>query len=110
MRAMTEKLLEVIDPMSGEMVIDRMNREASDFEGVLQCKSVHFWGLTFTDYVGSLHIRAKSDANGQYIIAQAHVKFDPVLVNFTAQIEKDHWGGLGSLTGTPLNKCELCLI
>lgn len=95
MQATPEKLLEVIDPRIGETVIDRMIREASHFEGVLECKSAHFWGLTFTDYVGSLHIRAKNDANEQHIISQAHAKFDPVLYHFTAQIEKDHWDHLG---------------
>ncbi|OHT06078.1 cation diffusion facilitator family transporter containing protein [Tritrichomonas foetus] len=98
MQATPEKLLEVIDPRIGETVIDRMIREASHFEGVLECKSAHFWGLTFTDYVGSLHIRAKNDANEQHIIAQAHAKFDPVVFHFTAQVEKDHWDRLGSST------------
>ena len=96
MQATPEKLLEVIDTRIGETVIDRMIREASHFEGVLECKSAHFWGLTFTDYVGSLHIRAKNDANEQHIIAQAHAKFDPVVIHFTAQVEKDHWDRLGS--------------
>ena len=68
-----------------------MIREVSHFEGVLECKSPHFWGLTFVDFVGSLHIRAKNDANEQQIIAQAHAKFDPIISNFTAQVEKDHW-------------------
>jgi Co/Zn/Cd efflux system component len=107
MQATPEELLEVLDPRSGETVIDRMIREASHFEGVLECKSAHFWGLTFTDYVGSLHIRAKNDANEQHIIAQAHAKFDPVLVNFTAQVEKDHWDRLGNLTVPPLSESEL---
>ena len=91
MQATPEKLLEVTDPTVGETYIDRMVREVSHFEGVLECKSPHFWGLTFTDYVGSLHIRAKNDANEQHIIAQAHAKFDPIVSSFTAQVEKDHW-------------------
>ena len=91
MQATPEKLLEVTDPTVGETYIDRMVREVSHFEGVLECKAPHFWGLTFTDYVGSLHIRAKNDANEQHIIAQAHAKFDPVVTHFTAQVEKDHW-------------------
>jgi zinc transporter 6 len=94
MQATPEKLLEVIDPRSGETVIDRMIREASHLEGVLECKSGHFWSLTFTDYIGSLHIRAKNDANEQHIIMQAHSKFDPIICNFTAQVEKDHWDRL----------------
>jgi cation diffusion facilitator family transporter len=104
MQATPEKLLEVIDPRSGETVIDRMIREASHFEGVLECKSAHFWGLTFTDYVGSLHIRAKNDANEQHIIAQAHSKFDPLVMHFTAQVEKDHWDRLG--TSAPVNETD----
>lgn len=97
MQATPEPLLEVIDPRIGETVIDRMVREASHFEGVLECKSAHFWGLTFTDYIGSLHIRAKNDANEQHIITQAHSKFDPVVTHFTAQVEKDHWDRLGAM-------------
>jgi Co/Zn/Cd efflux system component len=96
MQATPEKLLEVIDSRMGETVIDRMIREASHFEGVLECKSAHFWGLTFTDYVGSVHIRAKNDANEQHIIGQAHAKFDPIVTHFTAQVEKDHWDRLGA--------------
>ena len=96
MQATPAKLLEVIDKRIGETVIDRMIREASHFEGVLECKSAHFWGLTFTDYIGSLHIRAKNDANEQHIIAQVHAKFDPVVGHFTAQVEKDHWDRLGN--------------
>ena len=97
MQATPEKLLDVIDPRIGETVIDRMIREASHFEGVLECKSAHFWGLTFTDYVGSLHIRAKNDANEQHIINQTHAKFDQIVSHFTVQVEKDHWDRLGEL-------------
>ena len=99
MQATPAKLLEVIDKRIGETVIDRMIREASHFEGVLECKSAHFWGLTFTDYIGSLHIRAKNDANEQHIISQVHAKFDPVVGHFTAQVEKDHWDRLGNSEG-----------
>ncbi|KAH0788117.1 zinc transporter 6 [Histomonas meleagridis] len=91
MQATPSTLLEVIDSRLGETVIDRMIREASHFEGVLECKSAHFWGITFTEYVGSLHIRVKNDANEQHVIAQAHSKFDPIVHHFTAQVEKDHW-------------------
>jgi hypothetical protein len=73
----------------------------------LDCKSAHFGGLTFTDYVGCLHIRAKNDANEQHIIAQAHAKFDRVLVNFTAQVEKDDWDRFGNLAVAPLSESEL---
>lgn len=97
MQATPEKLLEVIDPRIGETVLDRMIREASHFEGVLECRSAHFWGLTFTDYVGSLHIRAKNDANEQHIINQTHAKFDQIVSHFTVQVEKDHWDRLGTL-------------
>lgn len=91
MQATPEKLLEITDYSVSETYIDKMVREVSHFEGVLDCKAPHFWGLTFTDYVGSLHIRAKNDANEQHIIQQAHAKFDPIVGHFTAQVEKDHW-------------------
>jgi cation diffusion facilitator family transporter len=107
MQATPEKLLEVIDPRSGETVLDRMIREASHFEGVLECKSGHFWSLTFTEFIGSLHIRAKNDANEQHIIMQAHSKFDPVVSNFTAQVEKDHWDRLGRSSSGALDEAEL---
>ncbi|EAY01254.1 cation diffusion facilitator family transporter containing protein [Trichomonas vaginalis G3] len=91
MQATPEKLLEITDYSISETFIDKMVREVSHFEGVLDCKAPHFWGLTFTDYVGSLHIRAKNDANEQHIIQQAHAKFDPIVGHFTAQVDKDHW-------------------
>jgi len=96
MQATPARLLDVIDKRLGETVIARMIREASHFEGVLECKSPHFWGLTFTDYVGSLHVRAKNDANEQHIIAQVHAKFDPIVGHFTVQVEKDHWDRVSS--------------
>lgn len=91
MQATPEKLLEITDHSIGETYVDRMVRDVSRVEGVLECKAPHFWGLTFTEYVGSLHIRARNDANEQHIIAKAHEKFDPVVAHFTAQVEKDHW-------------------
>jgi Co/Zn/Cd efflux system component len=91
MQATPEKLLEITDHSIGETYIDRMVRDVSRIEGVLECKAPHFWGLTFTEYVGSLHIRARNDANEQHIIAQAHAKFDPVVAHFTVQVEKDYW-------------------
>lgn len=91
MQATPEKLLEVTDHSIGETYVDRMVRDVARVDGVIECNYPHFWGLTFTEYVGSLHIRARNDANEQHIIAQAHAKFDPVVAHFTAQVEKDHW-------------------
>lgn len=100
MQSTPSPLLKVADKRIGETIIDKMIREASHMEGVLECKSAHFWSINFNDFVGTLHIRAKSDADEQHIISQIHSKFDPIIRHFTAQVEKDHWEHLGTLSNS----------
>ena len=89
MKATPDKLLEVIDIYSGQTILEKLLREISHIEGVLELKKIHFWSLTFTELVGKVHLRVKKDANEQNIITKLHSKFDHLIGNFTVKLEKD---------------------
>ena len=89
MQATPDKLLEIFDNRSNETFLDHIIQEISLIDGIKEIKKMHFWSLTFTELVGSLHVTAKNDVNEQLITNQVHSQFDPIIGNFTVQVEKD---------------------
>jgi len=79
-------------PFSIDGRLKRSISEASAVDGVLVCKDsdARFWTLSPNEYVGSLHIRVKADADEQAVLAKVHNIFSGWITNLTIQIEKEH--------------------
>ena len=69
--------------------LDRILREISFYDGVLECRSSHFWSITPGINVGSLHIRVRSDANEGAILHYVQNLLKKYVSDLTVQIEKD---------------------
>jgi len=79
-------------PNSIEGRLKRSISEASAVDGVLVCRDAdaRFWTQSPNEYVGSLHIRVRADADEQLVLAKVHHLFSGWITNLTIQIEKDH--------------------
>jgi len=89
---------EVPDPMSASLpvlqCIPHMLRvccpaQISTYDGVLECRSEHWWSLSPGTTVGSLHVRIRSDANEQDILCYVDSLLKKYATHLTIQIEKD---------------------
>ena len=69
--------------------VERCIREISFHDGVLECRSSHWWTNTPGHTVGSLHIRVRGDANEQQILTYVHSLLGKYVTDLTVQIEKD---------------------
>eukprot|EP00478_Filoreta_tenera_P002072 GABV01002121.1.p1 GENE.GABV01002121.1~~GABV01002121.1.p1 ORF type:complete len:122 (+),score=21.02 GABV01002121.1:375-740(+) len=67
----------------------RAVRELSTFPGVLEVRNVHSWALHLGHSVGSLHIRARADADERAILDHATQLLGKWLCDVTVQTEKD---------------------
>lgn len=88
MQATPEHLLEVVDKISNETRIDIIMRKIKLLEGVVDCTVSHFWSLTFSEFVGVLHINTTSDANEKMIRNEIITLFQGLINNLTIQIDK----------------------
>eukprot|EP01117_Protostelium_nocturnum_P012407 TRINITY_DN4580_c0_g1_i1.p1 TRINITY_DN4580_c0_g1~~TRINITY_DN4580_c0_g1_i1.p1 ORF type:complete len:347 (+),score=68.82 TRINITY_DN4580_c0_g1_i1:74-1114(+) len=82
-------LLQTTPPLIQDQ-LEKALREASTFDGVLECKNQHFWTQSFNVYVGSLVVRIRNDANEQAILNKVRFLFSPLTTHLTVQIEKDN--------------------
>ena len=76
-------------PSSISDQLDKVLREVSTLEGVLECRNEHFWTQSPGVFVGSLYVRVRSDAEEQSVLAKVHKLLDPLITHLTIQVEKE---------------------
>jgi Co/Zn/Cd efflux system component len=92
----TGRVLLNTTPFSIKDSLEKAIREATTVDGVLECVEEHFWTQSPGVFVGSLHIRIRSDANENTVLARVHNIFAPLVTHFTVQIQKDEMWLLGN--------------
>ncbi|KNC51498.1 metal tolerance protein [Thecamonas trahens ATCC 50062] len=90
----TGRVLLQAKPASIRGVLDKVMREASTLDGVLEVRpdKCHFWTLSPGTFVGNISLRVREDANEQVVLQHVRSMFDPFVTHLTIQIEKDEWG------------------
>ncbi|XP_077960922.1 zinc transporter 6 [Gasterosteus aculeatus] len=87
--------------------LDKLLREVSTLEGVLEVRNEHFWTVGFGSLAGSAHVRIRRDANEQLVLAHVTNRLLPLVSTLTVQIFKDDWtrplltGTLSSSSSAP---------
>ncbi|XP_054455766.1 zinc transporter 6-like [Anoplopoma fimbria] len=76
-------------PVIGQL--DKLLREVSTLEGVLEVRNEHFWTVGFGSLAGSAHVRIRRDANEQLVLAHVTNRLLPLVSTLTVQIFKDDW-------------------
>uniref|UniRef100_A0A8C4N054 Solute carrier family 30 member 6 n=1 Tax=Eptatretus burgeri TaxID=7764 RepID=A0A8C4N054_EPTBU len=71
--------------------LDKLLREASTLDGVLEFRNEHFWTLKFGSLAGSVHVRVRRDANEQLVLAHVTNRLSVLVSPLTVQIFKDDW-------------------
>uniref|UniRef100_UPI00398F7EE1 zinc transporter 6 isoform X2 n=1 Tax=Pristiophorus japonicus TaxID=55135 RepID=UPI00398F7EE1 len=71
--------------------LDKLLREVSTLDGVLEVRNEHFWTLGFGTLVGSVHVRIRRDANEQLVLAHVTNRLSTLVKILTVQIFKDDW-------------------
>uniref|UniRef100_A0A3B5A2C1 Solute carrier family 30 member 6 n=1 Tax=Stegastes partitus TaxID=144197 RepID=A0A3B5A2C1_9TELE len=84
--------------------LDKLLREVSTLDGVLEVRNEHFWTVGFGSLAGSAHVRIRRDANEQLVLAHVTNRLLPLVSTLTVQIFKDDWTRpllTGTLTASP---------
>ncbi|KAE8601459.1 hypothetical protein XENTR_v10013677 [Xenopus tropicalis] len=71
--------------------LDKLLREVSTLDGVLEVRNEHFWTLGFGTMAGSVHVRIRRDANEQMVLAHVTNRLNTLVSSLTVQIFKDEW-------------------
>nr|XP_060609943.1 zinc transporter 6 [Anolis sagrei ordinatus] len=71
--------------------LDKLIREVSTLDGVLEVRNEHFWTLGFGSLAGSVHVRIRRDANEQMVLAHVTNRLCTLVSTLTVQIFKDDW-------------------
>ncbi|MGH0143825.1 UNVERIFIED_CONTAM: hypothetical protein FKN15_001250 [Acipenser sinensis] len=71
--------------------LDKLLREVSTLDGVLEIRNEHFWTIGFGSLAGSVHVRIRRDANEQMVLAYVTNRLYTVVSTLTVQIFKDDW-------------------
>ncbi|XP_035556688.1 zinc transporter 6 isoform X5 [Canis lupus dingo] len=71
--------------------LDKLIREVSTLDGVLEVRNEHFWTLGFGTLAGSVHVRIRRDANEQMVLAHVTNRLYTLVSTLTVQIFKDDW-------------------
>ncbi|KAM6459569.1 zinc transporter 6 isoform 2-T3 [Liasis olivaceus] len=71
--------------------LDKLIREVSTLDGVLEVRNEHFWTLGFGSLAGSVHVRIRRDANEQMVLAHVTNRLNALVSILTVQIFKDDW-------------------
>nr|XP_033469994.1 zinc transporter 6 [Epinephelus lanceolatus] len=88
--------------------LDKLLREVSTLDGVLEVRNEHFWTVGFGSLAGSAHVRIRRDANEQLVLAHVTNRLLPLVSTLTVQIFKDDWtrplltGALSASSVSPL--------
>jgi cation diffusion facilitator family transporter len=69
--------------------IQKSLREISFHDGVLECRSAHWWVQSPGVVIGSLHVRVRGDANEQEVLNYANSLLGQFVTHLTIQVEKD---------------------
>ncbi|KAK5599441.1 hypothetical protein CRENBAI_021153 [Crenichthys baileyi] len=71
--------------------LDKLLREVSTLDGVLEVRNEHLWTVGFGSLAGSAHVRIRRDANEQLVLAHVTNRLLPLVFTLTVQIFKDDW-------------------
>ncbi|KAF3707910.1 Zinc transporter 6 [Channa argus] len=71
--------------------LDKLLREVSTLDGVLEVRNEHFWTVGFGSLAGSAHVRIRRYANEQLVLAHVSNRLLPLVSTLTIQIFKDDW-------------------
>ena len=71
--------------------LDKVLREASTLDGVLEFREEHFWTLSLGTLAGSLQVRIRRDADEQLVLAHVWNKLAGIVNILTIHIFKDDW-------------------
>uniref|UniRef100_A0A3B1J600 Solute carrier family 30 member 6 n=1 Tax=Astyanax mexicanus TaxID=7994 RepID=A0A3B1J600_ASTMX len=71
--------------------LDKLLREVSTLDGVLEVRNEHFWTIGFGSLAGSVHVRIRRDANEQMVLAHVTNRLHTLVSTLTVQIFKDDW-------------------
>lgn len=91
MAVYTGKILLQTTPSHMLGQLDKVLREASTLDGVLEFREEHFWTLSFGTLAGSVQLRVRRDANEQLVLAHVYNRLANLVSNLTIQIFKDDW-------------------
>lgn len=87
----TGKILLQTTPSHLITQLDKIMREASTLDGVLEFRNEHFWTISFGVLAGSLHVRIRRDADEQLVLAHVWNKLSGVIKHLTIHVFKDDW-------------------
>jgi len=85
------RLLLQTTPASLRDALDKCVREAATVDGVLEITQEHFWTHAPGIFVGTLTVRARSDADEQQVLTKLTHIFSHLITHLTIQVEKDEW-------------------
>uniref|UniRef100_A0A9J7XSH3 Cation efflux protein transmembrane domain-containing protein n=1 Tax=Cyprinus carpio carpio TaxID=630221 RepID=A0A9J7XSH3_CYPCA len=88
--------------------LDKLLREVSTLDGVLEVRNEHFWTIGFGSLAGSIHVRIRRDADEQMVLAHVTNRLHTLVSPLTVQIFKDDWAR-HSLTSSTLPTGSLSL-
>ncbi|XP_043111117.1 zinc transporter 6 isoform X2 [Puntigrus tetrazona] len=88
--------------------LDKLLREVSTLDGVLEVRNEHFWTIGFGSLAGSVHVRIRRDADEQMVLAHVTNRLHTLVSTLTVQIFKDDWAR-HSLTSSTLPSGSLSL-
>uniref|UniRef100_A0A3B3QEI8 Solute carrier family 30 member 6 n=1 Tax=Paramormyrops kingsleyae TaxID=1676925 RepID=A0A3B3QEI8_9TELE len=71
--------------------LDKVLREVSTLDGVLEVRNEHFWTVGFGSLAGSIHVRIRRDASEQMVLAHVTSRLHTLVSTLTVQIFKDDW-------------------
>ncbi|XP_046370294.2 zinc transporter 6-like [Haliotis rufescens] len=83
--------------------LDKVLREASTLDGVLEFRHEHFWTLSFGILAGSVQVRVRRDADEQMVLAHVYNRLSNLVAVLNIQIFKDDWtrSSAYAMMGTP---------
>lgn len=90
--------------------LDKLLREVSTLDGVLEVRNEHFWTIGFGSLAGSVHVRIRRDADEQMVLAHVWNRLSALVSALTVHIFKDEWSraslSSGVLSSMPLSLSE----
>lgn len=90
--------------------LDKLLREVSTLDGVLEVRNEHFWTIGFGSLAGSVHVRIRRDADEQMVLAHVWNRLSALVSALTVHVFKDEWSraslSSGVLPSAPLSLSE----
>ncbi|CAL1548697.1 unnamed protein product [Lymnaea stagnalis] len=107
MSSYTGKILLQTTPSHILGQLDKVLREASTLDGVLEFRHEHFWTLSFGTLAGSVQVRVRRDADEQLVLAHVYNRLNNLVHRLTIQIFKDDWSRSSTYTTPALSSMPL---